>query len=819
EIDRGIGEAGAPPLERAARGGDLPLSFAQQRLWFLDQLQPGSPVYNLPMALRLSGEIDLFALRASLSEVVRRHEPLRTVYAVVDGQPVQRILAPVPVAMPVIDLGGLGESREAELARLVREHAGQPFDLATGPLLRAGLVRLADTEHAVLLNQHHIASDGWSMGVLAGEVVTLYGAFAAGRPSPLPELAIQYADFAVWQRSWLTGEALERQTGYWRERLAGLPSLLELPTDRPRPAMRSHLGSRRAFQLSRELSMRTAELGRREGATAFMVLLASLQAFLSRLSGQDDLAVGTVVANRRRSELEPLIGLFANTLVMRGDLSDSPALRGFLDRVREGALEAYAHQDLPFEHLVEVLQPVRDASYTPLFQVMLVLQNPPRQLDGGLSGVEVSRLEGSVTGGARFDLTFDLIDSPAGLTGSVEYATDLFDATTVERWIDGFQRLLAAALDSPGTRLAELPLLDEAERQQMVAEWSDTSGDVGGPCVHEVFAARAARQPEAVAVTFRNESLTYGELDRRADRLARQLREMGVGPEAKVGVQLERSLDLVVALLGVLKAGGAYVPLDPTYPAERLAWVVGDAGLSVLLNAETFAAAAASEVDGSPLPQADLDNLAYVIYTSGSTGNPKGVQITHRAFINFLRSMAVRPGLSADDTLLAVTTVSFDIAGLEIFLPLIQGARVVLASRDTAADAVELAALIVRSGATVMQATPTTWQLLLGNGGEELEGLKVLCGGEAMPPGLAARLGERVGELWNMYGPTETTVWSTLQKIEPGGPISIGRPIANTGIVLLDRAGEAVLPGVAGELYIAGTGLARGYLGRPELTA
>ncbi|HEY4576050.1 MAG TPA: condensation domain-containing protein, partial [Thermoanaerobaculia bacterium] len=491
-----------PSIDRVPRDRPLPLSFAQQRLWFLDQLQPGSPVYNMPVGLRLSGRLEIAALRASLSEVVRRHESLRTVFSQVDGEPVQRIQAPAEVSLPVIDLGGLGEGlAESELARLAGEYARRPFDLAAGPLLRCALVRLGETEHAALLNQHHIVSDGWSTGVLVHEIVTLYSAFVTGQPSPLPELAVQYADFAVWQRGWLAGEVLERQVSYWRQRLAGVPALLELPTDRPRPAFRSQRGARLAFHLSSDTWRDLKALGRREGVTEFMTLLALFQALLGRLAGQEELTVGTVVANRGRSELEPLIGFFANTLVMRGDLSGRPSARDLLLRARESALEVYAHQDLPFEQLVEALQPVRATSYTPLFQVMLVLQNAPAKALS-LPGLQAVRLGASQTGGARFDLTLDLGEAPPGLAGSLEYATDLFDRTTISRLAGHFATLLSAAVAAPSSPVADLPLLGAAERQQLLLEWNDTGVARRGAAarIHELFERQAARRPQAPAV-------------------------------------------------------------------------------------------------------------------------------------------------------------------------------------------------------------------------------------------------------------------------------------------------------------------------------
>ncbi len=847
----------APPLVPVPRDGDLPLSFAQERLWFLDQLQPGSPVYNMPVALRLLGGLSVSGLQESLSELVRRHESLRTVFVQAEGQPVQRVLPPAVVPLGLIDLGGLDpQGRESELSRLSQEHAERPFDLARGPLLRGSLVRLGDAEHAMLLNQHHIVSDGWSIGVLMREVVTLYGAFAARHPSPLPELAIQYADFAVWQRRWLTGDVLERQVSYWKERLSGMPALLELPADRPRPAFRTGRGSRRAFHLPAETLRGLKALGRREGATDFMILLSLFQAFLSRLAGQEDFAIGTVIANRVRAELEPLIGFFANTLVLRGDLSGRPSLRDLLLRNRESALAAYAHQDLPFEHLVEVLQPVRTTSHTSLFQVMLVLQTA---LDKALSvpGLEAVHIEGSTrTGGARFDLTLDLEETPLGLAGSLEYATDLFDATTVSRWAGQWATLLAEAVAEPARAVPDLPLLGAAERQQLVLEWNDTKRGrkaeaLGAELlfstaqrIHELFERQAALRPLAVAVAGQGQTLSYAELEIRANRLAHHLRRLGVGAETRVGLCVERSPEMVVALLGILKSGGTYVPLDPSHPAERLALVLGDIDLAVLVTEERWlerlrvdgraagfhivcvdrdreriAIERGTSLDGPS--NVGPESLAYVIYTSGSTGRPKGVCLPHGAVVSFLAAMAERLKLGAAAVVPALTTLTFDIAGLEIYLPLALGGRVEVVGREEAADGHRLAARLA-CGMTAMQATPATWRLLLDAGWEGQPGLKALCGGELLPRALASALQARGVELWNLYGPTETAVWSAAGAVpEPGESVAVdlGRPIAETRCHVVDRE-LALLPlGAAGELLIGGAGVARGYWGQPAWTA
>ncbi|HEX4499474.1 MAG TPA: condensation domain-containing protein, partial [Thermoanaerobaculia bacterium] len=629
---RGAGvQALTPPLVPVPREGALPLSFAQARLWFIDQLDPGSPLYNVPAALRVAGPLDATVLARALSEIVRRHEALRTIFMESDappqGGPVQVIQPAEPFRLSRVDLSAMPEmERETQLLALIREEADRPFDLARGPLLRALLVRLAEGDHAVLLTLHHIASDGWSLGLLVREIAALYPAFAAGRPSPLPELPVQYADFAVWQRSWLCGEVLEGEINWWRGHLAGLPPLLELPTDRPRPAAQSFRGATRPVWLPAGLIRKMEALSRQEGATLFMVLLAGFQALLSRLSEQDDLAVGSPIAGRNRVETEGLIGFFVNTLVLRGDLTGDPTFRELLGRVRETALAAYLHQDVPFEKLVEELAPERSLVHAPLFQTVLVLQNAP------VETLEIEALSlrpvDMPSPTAKFDLTLNLSEHDGGLLGFVEYATDLFDATTIDRLVASFERLLAAAMAGPELRTGELPILGDAERHQLL-EWGGIRQEMPvSSTLHGRFAERARRTPAAPALTCGEATLSYGELDQRSNRLARWLRDRGAGPESRVGLSLDRSVDLVVGILGVLKSGAAYVPLDPASPPERQAFVVEDADLKIVVGAREIERSQ-SLPDGDLEPLGDASSLAYVIYTSGSTGQPKGTLITH----------------------------------------------------------------------------------------------------------------------------------------------------------------------------------------------
>jgi amino acid adenylation domain-containing protein len=822
----------------AGAGGTAPLlSFAQQRLWFLDQLDPGKSVYNVSRTERITGLLDVSALQLSLEEIIRRHQVLRTRFPSLNDQPIPLIVPDPSLTLSVVDLRDLpGYTGEATARVRAAQEAQQPFDLFNGPLFRATLLRLRDDDHILLLTTHYIVCDDWSLGILFRELSILYAAFSAGERSPLSELPIQYADFAVWQRKLLQGEFLEDQLSYWRQKLLGAPAVLDLPTDRPRPPVQSFQGSRQAFVLSKSLTEALKALGRHEGVTLFMTLLAAFQTLLYRYTGQQDIVVGFLIANRNLAEIEGLIGFFVNTLVLRTDLSGDPRFRELLVRVREVCLGAYAHQDLPFEKLVEELHVERDLSRNPLFQVMFAFQNAPLS-DLELPELSVSRM-GVDSGTAKVDLTLHMAEGAGGLVGALEYATDLFDASTVKRMVDHFQTLLESIVADPERCLSELAILTEAERHQLLVEWNDTRRDYPtDKCIHQLFEIQVERTPEATAVVFEKQQLTYRELNRRANQLAHYLRKLGVGPETLVGICIERSLDMVAAVLGVLKVGGAYVPLDPTDPKERLAFMLEDARVSVLLTqrrlmeglpehgatvvcVDTDWQAIAQESEETPVSRACPENLAYVIYTSGSTGKPKGVQITHRGVINFLNSMRQQPGLTREDILLAVTTLSFDIAALELFLPLSVGARVVVVSREVASEGPKLLARLVESGATAMQATATSWRLLLEAGWRSTGQMKIFCGGEALPRELAIQLLARGMPVWNLYGPTESTIWSTLYLLELlDGSVPIGRPIANTEIYILDPYLALVPVSVTGELYIGGAGLARGYLHRPELTA
>ena len=823
-------------IEHRQGEGPCALSFAQEQLWFMDQLVAGSPVYNIVDVIRIDGRYDFGAMKKALDELVARHQVLRTVFQVSQGRPLQRVLPKLDAALPECDLTVLPlEEREEAWRRLAHEQSRQAFDLSSAPLFRVLMVHLSPHEHRLLLSIHHIIADEWSMELIQQELRQLYEAFSHGRKSPLAALPIQYADFACWQRAWLEGEVRQQQLAYWKEELAGAPTALELATDKPRPAVQSFCGATERFEVSGKLVERLKALGRQEQATLFMVLEASFMAFLQRYTGQADILVGTPITGRTHSETENLIGYFLNTVVLRARFNDRLTFRGLLQQVRQCALGAYAHADIPFNHLVAELAPERLAGQAPFSQTMFVLH----EADGVSQVAKVAGNRELETGTAKFDLSMIFSENAGRLEGLIEYSTDLFEATTIQRMCRHFVTLVEAIATDADHLIARLPLLSDAERSGLLASWNNTAVPLpgGDSCLHQLLERQAAKTPDRVAVRFGQRAFTYGELNRRANQLARYLREQGVGPDVLVGIYMERSIGMVIALLAILKAGGAYVPLDPSYPEKRLAGIMEDAAAKVLLTQEKLKGQlfsqqahlisidgiwpAIANYDDANLPdEASPDNLAYVIFTSGSTGRPKGVAVTHRSLVNLLESMGQAPGLSESDVLLSVTTLSFDIAALELYLPLINGASVTLASRDDVLDGHRLMACIESSGATVMQATPATWRLLIESGWAGARGLKALCGGEALTRELADKLLARTREVWNLYGPTETTVWSSAWRVKSGKDvISIGRPIANTQLWVLDAHLQPLPAGVPGELYIGGAGVARCYWKRLDLTA
>jgi amino acid adenylation domain-containing protein len=831
-----------------ARHGDvpvLPTSFQQQRFWILDQIDPESAAYTVPVALRLRGALHAAALEAALDVVVARHESLRTVFALDGDGPAQVILPEVRVALPVHDLRALGtEARDARVEAEAARHANASFDLAEGPLLRGALLRVADDEHVLLLTAHHIVADGSSVGVLVEELGRAYGAIVAGATpaeagAGLPPLPLQYGDYAVWQRRALASSAATRQLDYWAQRLTNVAPL-ELPTDRPRPAVQSLAGAKRERRIPADVAESVRALARAQGATFYATCLTAFAALLHRYTGQGDFAVGSITSGRRRPELEPLVGLFVNTLAMRVAVDRDTPFASLLAQVRGVAAEALANQDVPFEQVVERVQPARDRSRSPIFQVAFQLMDgvgtEPR-----LPGLDVvpARVAKET---AKFELTLVVRSAPDGeLVTVAEYNTDLFDAATVDRLLAHYATLLAAAARDAATPVGRLPLLDAAERVTVLERWNGTARPLPAWTVPSRVLAVASAAPNAIALRAADETLTYAELARRSALVARRLEALGVRAGDRVGVCLDRSAALVPALLGVLRAGAAYVPVDAAYPAERIAHVLADAGVRAVLTdavsaprlpavdvpverlEELLWTEAPGGVDAFAAPALDGESLAYVLYTSGSTGKPKGVMIPHRALANFLDSMAERPGLAAGDALVAVTTISFDIAGLELWLPLVVGAEVVLASRTTAVDGAALRALVERTAArapgVMLQATPATWRLLLEAGWDGTPSLTMLCGGEAWPAGLAESLVPRGAALWNVYGPTETTIWSTLARVRSPESLSLGDPLANTTLYVLEPTGEPAPLGVPGELWIGGAGLALGYHGRPDLTA
>jgi amino acid adenylation domain-containing protein len=841
----------APPILPVPRNGDLALSFAQQRLWFFDQLEPGLPAYNIPAAVRLKGRLNLAALEQSLNEIVKRHESLRTTFGKVEGRPTQVIAPTLTIELPVVDLRKLpaGE-RETEVRRWVTAEAQRPFDLSQGPLLRGTVLRLGDEEHVGLLTMHHIVSDGWSTGILVREVATLYVAFCAGGSSPLPALPIQYADFAHWQRQWLQGEILETQIAYWKKQLAGAPALIDLPTDHSRPAVQTFRGAHQSLVLPKHVKEGFKALSRREGVTQFMTLLAAFKVLLHRYTSQDDLIVGTPIANRNLLETEGLIGFFVNALVLRTDLSGNPSFRELLRRVREVCLGAYGHQDLPFDRLVEELHVKRDLSRNPLFQVMFVLHNASlRTVE--LPGMTLSPVEGD-SETAHFDLTLQILDTEQGLTAAFVYNTDLFEAATIARMLNHFQTLLEAIVADPEQHLLNLPLLTEAERRQLLVEWNGTKTDCPQDlCIHQLFEAQVERTPDAMAVVFEAEQLTYGELNRRANQLAHHLRALGVGPEMLVAVCVERSLEMIIGLLGILKAGGAFVSLDPAYPKERVAFMLKDAQVPVLLTQKRLVAALpehdakvicldsgwgtiARESGENPGTSTLPENLAYVIYTSGSTGQPKGVLVSHDSIAGHCWNAQRCYELDSRDVVLQFASLSFDVSLEEILPTLIVGARLVIMGTNVWPPA-EFHRKISGFGLTVLNLPTAYWQELAREwaGVPELvpniQPRLFIVGGDTMLPDVL-KLWRRTPvnsiRLLNAYGPTETTITATTFEIAPrpgenttDQRVPIGRSLANRAIYILDQHGNPVPIGVHGHLHIGGAGLARGYLNRPELTA
>lgn len=821
----------------------VPASFAQQRLWLLDQLEPQSAAYNIPTSVQLNLSLDVGALERSINALIARHEVLRTTFVAVDGQPMQVIAPFLKVPLPVVDLSSLSEDQlEAEALHLANREAQSPFDLAKGPLLRTTLLKLADDEHTLLLTIHHIISDGWSLDVLFEELAALYGDFSRGQSSTLPALPIQYADFAIWQKEQLQGEALAEQLAYWKQNLAGAPATLNLPTDRPHPAEPSSHGSAYLFTLPTSFTEALKTLSRKEGVTLYMTLVAAFQTLLYRYTSQDDIVVGSFTAGRTQAETEALIGLFVNTLVLRTDLSGNPTFRDVLKRVREVVLEAYAHQDVPFDYLVRELRPARSLGQNPLFQVMLVLAPPLTTLPAGWEPDTLAFQRDE----AKFDLSLELADRPEGLICRFEYSTDLFDASTISRMAGHWQTLLEGIVADPELHLSELPLLSEAEGHQLRVEWNDTAMNYPREqCLHRLFEAQVDQTPDAVAVIYGDDHLTYRELNSKANQLACYLQQLGVKSEMLVGIYVERSLDMMVGLLGILKSGGAYVPLDPTYPAERLAFMIEDAGVSVLLTQQRLVERLprhearvicldtewkiiAQQSEDNEISSTTGENLAYMLYTSGSTGKPKGVLGTHRASINRFNWMWETYPFETGEVCCQKTSLSFVDSIWEIFGPLLRGIRTVIIPDTVLKDPQQMLQALATHSISRIVLVPSLLRVLLDAEADlesRLSHLKYcISSGEALSLELAQRFLRSMPNtvLINLYGSSEVAADATCYEIRSDKPptcIPIGRPIANTQIYLLDRHLQLVPIGVPGELHAGGDGLARGYFKRPELTA
>ncbi|HEY0174439.1 MAG TPA: amino acid adenylation domain-containing protein, partial [Pyrinomonadaceae bacterium] len=828
-------------IPRVSREQPLPLSFAQQRLWFLNRLAPDEASYNAPLAYSISGPLDVAALEESLNRIVERHEVLRTTITLAGGEPVQVVSPHSRLTLEVSDLSADPAGERLARARAeVEEEGRRPFDLARGPVVRARLLRLGPTEHVLAVTMHHIVSDGWSVGVFIKELAAFYEAFCRGEDPPLAELPIQYADYAAWQRGWLQGEELERQLAYWRGQLAGAPTVLELPADRPRPKMQTSRGAFERFEISADVISKLGDVSRQEGATLFMTLLAAFGVLLSRYTGQKDFLLGAPIANRGQKELEGLIGFFVNTLALRMQIEDELPFRTLVRNVRETCLGAYAHQDVPFEKLVEELQPERDLSRPPLFQVAFALQNSPGE-QPHLPGLSLKPFRAD-THTAKFELLLNLFRKGEGVAGGFEYNADLFDAETIERLVKHFQTLLRNLADEPEREVADVSMLTAEEERYFVYEWNETAAAYPlDRCVHELIAEQAARTPEAVAVVYGSQSLTYAQLDAASNRLAQYLVSRGVGPETRVAILLEHSPQMVVAVLGALKAGAAYVPLEPGHPPLRLAFQMEDSEPALLLTEQSLLDSV--EAKGVPafLLDAQWEELkgfeavapevgqrseaeAYVIYTSGSTGRPKGVKITHRSLVNYTCWAASEYLGDGADSFALYSSLAFDLTVTSLFAPLICGRRAVVYAREGRES--PILRVFEEGAAEVVKLTPSHLALVASLDNRRGRIRRLVVGGESLTAELARRAWESFGgrvEIVNEYGPTEATVGCMIHRYDPardaGARVPIGRPAANSHVYVVDARGREAGEGVAGELLVSGEGVAAGYHNRSELTA
>jgi len=810
----------------------FPVTFAQERLLFLHQLDPHSTSYLVPWSIRITGQLNAKALEQSLNQIVRRHEVLRTTFDVVEGHPVQIVSPWQHIPLVKADLReAANPEREAQAAAI--NEAQTPMDLKTGPMVRTTLLHLGETDFVLLVTTHHIAFDGWSRRVLVTELAALYRAHASGHSASLPELPLQYADYAVWQRNYLQGPGLEGLLKYWRQQLSGAPTTLDLPTDRPRPAVQSFRGASKSFTLPKALSDSVASANRRFGTTQFMTLLAAFYMLLARYTGQDDILVGAVIANRNRAEVEGLIGLFANTLPLRTRMDGDPSFRDLLTRVKETALGAYAHQDMPFERLVEELRPARSLSYNPLFQVLFSLQSAARR-SFELADLKLQPLGGIVGTTAKFDLSFFLLEGIDGLSGKVEYNTDLFDADTIDRMLRHYLRLLELALADPERPISRLPLLDDSERHHILVDFNHTAVEFPRDTrLHDFVARQAEKTPDATAVACPSERLSYRELNDRANQLAHYLIKRGAGPDVLIGIHSERTAHMLVGILGILKSGSAYVPLDPIYPKDRIHNILEDARAHLVLTQKSisddlpdFAGqrvlldqdwdAISREPATDPKSTVAPENLAYVLFTSGSTGRPKGVAIEHRnvaAFVYWAQQVFTLRELAG---VLLSTSICFDLSVFETFVPLSVGGKVIVVE-----NALFLPSLAFRDEVTLINTVPSAIAELLRMGGVPESVATVNLAGEALPDALVEEIyaTTKAERVYNLYGPTEDTTYSTFTLVRRGSTVTIGKPVANSQAYILDKEGKPVPIGVPGELFLAGEGLARGYYGRSDLTS
>ena len=835
--DRLRGEVRSRAIPKRLDEVPAPLSYGQERLWFLHQLEPRSPAYNRPLGLRLIGEIDIKAIESSLNKIVMRHESLRSSVGMENGVPVLRIANDLKIQIPMRDLVEVPvDMREREARRIASEESRLPFDLSEGPLIRGTLIRLETEDHVLLLVIHHMVFDLWSANVLKSEFSSFYHAHITGENSPLPEMEIQYSDFAHWQRRTYTDESLDRGIAYWSDQLEKGSLFLQLPVDHPRTPIQTYSGASKTRQLSKNLTNGLIRLSREENSTLFMILFAAFNVLLLRYTGQQDNVVGVPTAGRTHKETECLIGLFTNTLPFRMDLSGDPTVRELIRSTRRMVLEGLAHQTIPFEKLVERLNPERDLSRTPLFQVLFNLENIPNAMSrAGILRIETFRFDPGI---AQYDLSMELQVAEERLDCDLVFNTELFEPDTAVRILDHFQNLLNQFVAAPDQKISVLEMLSHDERRKMLTEWNGADEEyLGQGCIHQVFERQVERNPDAIAVMSEESQLTYRQLNAYANQIARTLMERDLQPEMFVGICMERSVRTIASLLAVMKAGGVYVPLNPAFPPGRLTSMLEDTRMHTIITEKGMRTnlppleVSLLDLDANDyqLRMQSVENLEtevstsqlmHMLYTSGSTGRPKGILVEHGNVVNVLTSLLRKPGINADDILLSVSPETFDIAAVEFFLPLMAGARIVLVNRETATDGFLLTEALVRSSATVMQATPATWRLLLNAGWQGDERLKIFCGGESLDRNLANDLLDRCAFLWNMYGPTETTIYSTIYKVERGEEnIPIGKPIANTQIYIVDPSLEPVPIGVVGEIVIGGSGVARGYHELPELTA